>query len=97
MEPKAHYWFLGRPKGHIRGTKGHSALWKRPSENPGVHVCVCKSRPRHGAKSLTAYHASSTMPEVCVYVKGWPRQTCSQPLIAEPGGLVDGDKRRSRG
>ena len=32
---RAHYWFLGRPKGHIRGTKGHSALWKRPSENPG--------------------------------------------------------------
>ena len=32
---RAHYWFWGRPKGHIRGTKGHSALWKRPSENPG--------------------------------------------------------------
>ena len=30
---RAHYWFLGRPKGHIRGPKGHSALWKRPSEN----------------------------------------------------------------
>ena len=23
-------------KGHIRGPKGHSALWKRPSENPGI-------------------------------------------------------------
>ena len=34
---RAHYWFLGRPKGHIRGPKGLSALWKRPSENP---VCI---------------------------------------------------------
>ena len=33
---RAHYWFLGRPKGHIRGPKGHSALWKRPSENAAV-------------------------------------------------------------
>ena len=36
---RAHYWLLGRPKGHIRGPKGHSALWKRPSENPGAH-CI---------------------------------------------------------
>ena len=35
---RAHYWFLGRPKGHIRGPKGHSALWKRPSENAGIDV-----------------------------------------------------------
>ena len=42
---RAHYWFLGRPKGHIRGTKGHirgtkghSALWKRPSENPDHEI-----------------------------------------------------------
>ena len=32
---RAHYWFLGRPKGHIRAPKGYSALWKRPGENPG--------------------------------------------------------------
>ena len=37
---RAHYWFLGRPKGHIRGPKGHSALWKRPSENPDVDTMV---------------------------------------------------------
>ena len=35
---RAHYWFLGRPKGHIRGPKGHSALWKRPSENAAAAV-----------------------------------------------------------
>ena len=33
---RAHCWFWGRPKGHIRAPKGHSALWKRPSENPGM-------------------------------------------------------------
>ena len=25
-------------KGHIRDPKGHSALWKRPSENPALNV-----------------------------------------------------------
>ena len=35
---RAHYWFWGRPKGHIRGPKGHSALWKRPSENTGWYI-----------------------------------------------------------
>ena len=38
---RAHYWFLGRPKGHIRAPKGYSALWKRPRENPGVFVLRC--------------------------------------------------------
>ena len=33
---RAYYWFLSRPKGHIRVPKGHSALWKRPSENPAL-------------------------------------------------------------
>ena len=37
---RAHYWFLGRPKGHIRGPKGHSALWKRPSENADLQAAV---------------------------------------------------------
>ena len=36
MEPKGTLLVLGRPKGHIRGPKGHSALWKRPSENPAL-------------------------------------------------------------
>ena len=39
---RAHYWFLGRPKGHIRGPKGHSALWKRPSENAGGNALSCE-------------------------------------------------------
>ena len=30
---RARCFFCGRPKGPIRGPKGHSALWKRPSEN----------------------------------------------------------------
>ena len=33
-----HCWFWGWPKGHIRALKGHSDLWKRPSENP---ACLC--------------------------------------------------------
>ena len=38
---------LGRSKAHIRGPKGHSALWKRPSENLdhrmncGFPILVC--------------------------------------------------------
>ena len=37
---RAHYWIWGRPKGHIiiRNPKGHTALWKRPSENTVPHV-----------------------------------------------------------
>ena len=31
MDPKGTLLVLG----HIRAPKGHSALWKRPSENPG--------------------------------------------------------------
>jgi len=30
---RAHCFFFGRPKGHIRTLKGHSALWNCPSEN----------------------------------------------------------------
>ena len=37
---RAHCWFLGRPKGHIRVSKGHSALWKRPSQNPVVCMSI---------------------------------------------------------
>ena len=36
LTQRAHCWFWGRPKGHIRGPKGHSALRYRPSENIGL-------------------------------------------------------------
>ena len=35
-EPNNIVGFGSRPKGHIRGPKGNSALWKRPSKNPAV-------------------------------------------------------------
>ena len=41
---RAHCWFWGRPKGHIRGTKGHSALWKRPRKFLRHCSCVYYNR-----------------------------------------------------
>ena len=35
---RAHCLFGGRPKGHIRAPKGRSALWKRPSKSPALHL-----------------------------------------------------------
>ena len=37
---RAHCWFWGRPKDQDRAQKGHSALWKRPSKNPGLTMTI---------------------------------------------------------
>ena len=50
---RAHCWFWGRPKGHIRAPKGHSALWKRPSENPVLWVLAV---PRRACQACV-YHS----------------------------------------
>ena len=47
---RAHCWFWGGAKGHIRGPKGHSALWKRPSENPGPYI-INHTLPQKGVPS----------------------------------------------
>ena len=34
------YWFWGGTKGHLGDPKGHSALWKRPSENTAKNALL---------------------------------------------------------
>ena len=71
---RAHYWFWGRPKGHIRGTKGHSALWKRPSENLGVSVCG-----REGRSMTLALNYTHQMLH-CILLKITTPSKISSPL-----------------
>ena len=37
---RAHCFFCGRPKEHIRAPKGHSAFWKRHSENVDWYMII---------------------------------------------------------
>ena len=64
---RAHYWFWGRPKGHIRGPKGHSALCKRPSENTAcdrmVELYVKKRALYYAAKGLNPSAISRALGE----------------------------------
>ena len=58
---KVHYWFWVRPKGHIRGPKWHSALWKRP-ERTLVQACYATQAVLHiNERGLSANTMSITL------------------------------------
>ena len=44
--------FEVEPKGHVRSPKGHSALWKRPSEYPAGGECYENMLPSEGSVDL---------------------------------------------
>ena len=57
-DPKGTLFLCGRPKGHIRAPKGHSVLWKRPSENPGRDLCCARQEKQTDTCKLAKHHGT---------------------------------------